>query len=119
MGFVHDLQMTALVQLGKIVHPVSQQSERNLPAAKGVIDLLGMLEMKTRGNLSSEENRFLQQVLTTLRLNYVDEASRPEAAAEAPAAESERRQDDGAEGPPSGPGDSAETTAGKDEHGAS
>jgi hypothetical protein len=78
VGFVYDLQMTALIQLGKIVHPVTQKSERNLPAAKGVIDLLGMLEAKTKGNLNPEEGRFLQQVLTTLRLNYVDEAGRPD-----------------------------------------
>lgn len=82
VGFVYDLQMTALVQLGKIVHPVSQKTERNLPAAKGVIDLLGMLEDKTRGNLTPEEGRFLQQVLTTLRLNYVDEAGRRDPTAE-------------------------------------
>jgi hypothetical protein len=82
VGFVYDLQMTALVQLGKIVHPVTQKTERNLPAAKGVIDLLGMLEGKTRGNLTPEEGRFLQQVLTTLRLNYVDEAGRRDPAGE-------------------------------------
>jgi hypothetical protein len=64
-------------QLGKIKHPVSNTIERNLEAAQSTIDLLSMLATKTKGNLSSEEDRLLKQVLQELRLNYVDEASKP------------------------------------------
>jgi hypothetical protein len=64
-----------------MVHPESQKTERNLEAAKMAIEVLGMLQEKTKGNLSEEEDRFLQQVLTNLRLNFVDESNRKEEAA--------------------------------------
>lgn len=75
---VSMFQMAALQQLGKLKNPLTDAVERNLTAAQGTIDLLEMLQAKTRGNLSAEEDRFLQTVLRDLRLNYVDEASKPE-----------------------------------------
>lgn len=77
--FVAQQQYAAMLYLGKFVHPESGKTERNLEAARFTIDLLGMLEEKTRGNLAEDEERFLQQVLTNLRLNFVDEADRPPA----------------------------------------
>ncbi len=74
LGLVQQHQLMALIHLGKMVHPESQKTERNLEAAKVSIDLLGMLEEKTKGNLSHEEDQFLKQVSTNLRLNFVDEA---------------------------------------------
>ena len=65
-------------QLGKIKNPITDKIERDLAAAKGSIDLLEMLQEKTRGNLRDEENRLLSQVLQECRLNYVDEANKPE-----------------------------------------
>jgi hypothetical protein len=67
----------AMQQLGKIKNPMSGAVERNLEAAQSTIDLLGMLNAKTRGNLSAEEERLIHQVLQELRLNYVDEAAKP------------------------------------------
>lgn len=78
LALIQQYQFMALIHMGKMVHPESQQTERNLIAAKAAIDILGMLEAKTKGNLSKEEDGFLQQVLTNLRLNYVDEAKREE-----------------------------------------
>lgn len=74
--FVMQQQMAAMMYMGKIVRPDTGQIERNLEAARFTIDLLGMLEEKTRGNLTDDESHLIQQILTTLRLNYVDEAKR-------------------------------------------
>ena len=71
----------AMQQLGKLKNPLTDVLERNLEAAQNSIDLLEMLKEKTRGNLSAEENRLLLQVLQELKLNYVDEAGKPEPAA--------------------------------------
>jgi hypothetical protein len=76
--------MATMMYLGKMVRPDTGQLERNLDAAKFTIDLLGMLEEKTKGNLTDEENNLLQQVVTTLRLNFVDEKKREETKPDAP-----------------------------------
>ncbi len=70
--------MTAMQQLGKQKNPLTDTLERNLEAAQNSIDLLDMLREKTKGNLSSEESRLLLQVIQELKLNYVDEARKPE-----------------------------------------
>jgi len=68
----------AWIALGKIAHPVSQEVERNLEVAKQSIDLLAELEAKTQGNLSDDENKLIQAMLAELRMNYVDEAKKPD-----------------------------------------
>ncbi len=78
------LGTSALQQMGKLVHPATGKAEVDLEGAQFSIDLLEMLERKTRGNLTEDEKRFLADHLTNLRLNYV-EVSR-EAAAKGPAA---------------------------------
>ena len=70
------LQQAAMVALGKLMNPVSGKIERNLEAARNTIDTLAALEARTRGNLESDEARVLTQVLTDLRLNYLDEAKK-------------------------------------------
>jgi hypothetical protein len=75
--FVLSLAHTAAVHFGDVPDPVSgQKSETNLPAAQQMIDILSLLEAKTRGNLTVEERQFLEQILYELRLRYV-EASKP------------------------------------------
>jgi hypothetical protein len=61
----------ALLFLGDLPHPESQQAERNLPMAKYFIDTLAMLKEKTRGNLTSEEQGHLETLLAELRMRYV------------------------------------------------
>jgi hypothetical protein len=62
--------------------------ERSLEGAKQSIDLLESLERKTRGNLTPDEEKTLQEILTNLRLNYVDELKKEQAGgAEAEAAD--------------------------------
>lgn len=73
LQLVLGLQQAAMVALGKLMNPMSGKIERNLEAAKNTIDTLGAIEARTRGNLEPDEQRVLAQVLTELRLNYVDE----------------------------------------------
>jgi hypothetical protein len=68
----------AMVFLGKMMNPMSGKTERDLPAARAMIDLLAELEEKTTGRLEDEERRLLQKTLTELRLNYLDEVGKPE-----------------------------------------
>lgn len=68
----------AMQQLGKLKNPLTDTLERDLEAAQNSIDLLDMLREKTKGNLSPEESRLLVQVIQELKLNFVDEAGRPE-----------------------------------------
>jgi hypothetical protein len=73
IGLVASLQMSAWMALGKVINPMTQKIERDLDQARETIDLLGVLEEKTRGNLHADESRLLQRSLYELRLNYVDE----------------------------------------------
>ncbi len=109
--FVMQQQMAAMIYLGKVVHPASGKIERNLEGARFSIDLLGMLEETTRGNLTSEESKLLGQALTNLRLNYLDEARRDDTRSEgdgtagAPGAEPTGKtasEDEGEKGPEPG-----------------
>ncbi len=71
-----SLQAGAMQQMGKVASPISGEIERNLEAARATIDTLSMLEEKTKGNLSSDEGKFLSSVLYQLRLNFVDETKK-------------------------------------------
>ena len=73
LQLVLGLQQAAMVALGKLMNPMNGKIERNLEAAKNTIDTLSAIESRTRGNLESDEQRVLTQVLTDLRMNYVDE----------------------------------------------
>ncbi len=73
LQLVVGLQQAAWVALGKLMNPVSGKIERNLEAAKNTIDTLGAIESRVRGNLEPDEQRVLAQVLSELRMNYVDE----------------------------------------------
>lgn len=72
-AFVLSLAHTTAVHLGDIPDPASgQPSQPNLPAAHQMIDILSLLEQKTRGNLTAEERQLLEQLLYELRLRYVE-----------------------------------------------
>jgi len=66
-------------QMGKVKNPVSDKVERNLEAAQMSIDILDMLQEKTKGNLSADEEKFLRSMVQELKLNYVDEVSKDQA----------------------------------------
>jgi len=70
--FILGLSTQALLHLGDIESPVSGKVERDLGAARHVIDILGILEAKTRNNLEQAESRLLEAVLYDLRMRYVE-----------------------------------------------
>jgi hypothetical protein len=70
--FVMSLATSAMVNLGRMPGPDGEQANANMPAAKQIIDILGILEQKTKGNLSDSENKLLTSLLTDLRIQYVE-----------------------------------------------
>jgi len=70
-SFIFSLSTSALIQLGEIEDPFTQKESKNLSLAKQTIDLIGMLREKTRGNLISDEEKFIDEVLFDLRMRYV------------------------------------------------
>jgi hypothetical protein len=71
--FVASLNASALVHLGVIEDPVSGKVEKNLPMAKQTIDILSMLQQKTAGNLTADEDSMLKSILYDLRILFVKE----------------------------------------------
>jgi|SRR5688500_14551702 hypothetical protein len=85
VAFVLSLAHTAAVHFGDIPDPVSgDRGEVNLAAAQQMIDILALLEEKTRGNLTAEERQLLEQVLFELRLRYVEASNEASPAPEEP-----------------------------------
>lgn len=70
--FVMSLAHSVLMHLGELTMPGEPSERPNLPLAKQTIDILGMLQEKTRGNLSGEEARLLEHLLYDLRIKFVD-----------------------------------------------
>jgi hypothetical protein len=62
--------------LGKVKSPLTDKVERDLDQAQLTIDILDMLSVKTKGNLSDDETHFLTNILRELKLNFVDEQSK-------------------------------------------
>ena len=69
--FLASLYMTAMLQLG-LMHEQGGEPRIDLVGARQTVDTLGLLQEKTKGNLSSHEENFLQNVLYELRMAYVD-----------------------------------------------
>ncbi|UCE02701.1 MAG: DUF1844 domain-containing protein [Candidatus Latescibacterota bacterium] len=110
LGLLFSLHSSAWMHLGKVTNPVTGKSERNMDAAKETIDLIGALEEKTRGNLVADEEKLMRQLLTELRVNYVDELKRaPETEADASAPAETSAEASRAE--TTGTGDSADDSA--------
>jgi hypothetical protein len=74
--FVLSLSHSALVHLGDAPDPSGGTPTRDVPMAKQTIDLLAVLQEKTTGNLTGEEERLLDQVLYDLRMRYVEVAQK-------------------------------------------
>jgi hypothetical protein len=70
--FVLGLSTQALLHLGEIASPLDGKVEQDLPAAKHVIDILGILREKTRANLEQAEEHLLDSMLYDLRMRYVE-----------------------------------------------
>ncbi len=69
--FATTLAMQATLALGDVPDPHTNKREENLPQAKFLIDILGILQEKTKGNLTKEEDSLLEGILYELRMQYV------------------------------------------------
>lgn len=78
MYLVGSFEMSAMMALGKIKNPMTDKTERDLTQAQFSIDIMDMLKEKTKGQLSEYEAKFLDNTLGQLKLNYIDEAKKPE-----------------------------------------
>jgi hypothetical protein len=70
--FVLSLSHSALVHLGEAPNPETGAVEKNLVLARQSIDLIAMLDEKTKGNLTGDEERLIGQILFDLRMRYVE-----------------------------------------------
>jgi len=76
LSLVMSLHGSAWIALGKVANPMTGKVEKDLGAAQAHINLLETLKVKTKGNLSHEEEKMLSNYLSMLQLNYVEERSR-------------------------------------------
>ncbi len=74
LSYILGMSTSAFVALGDIENPVTREKETDLSVAKQIIDILGILEEKTRGNLTDEEEKAFKEVLYGLRMSYVQKA---------------------------------------------
>ncbi|MDO8721105.1 MAG: DUF1844 domain-containing protein [Syntrophales bacterium] len=72
-NFLISLSTSAFFHLGDFPDPATNKAEKNIPAAKQVIDTLSMLKIKTEGNLDQNEKNLLDGILYELRMRYVKE----------------------------------------------
>jgi hypothetical protein len=69
--FILSLSTSVLVNLGELPDPITNQKEVNMQLAKQTISIIEMLQQKTQGNLTKEEDQLLENVLSDIRLKYV------------------------------------------------
>lgn len=72
--FITTLGMQTMIALGEVLNPVSNKKEIDLNQAKFLIDTLGILKEKTKGNLSKEEENLLENLLYELRMQYISKS---------------------------------------------
>lgn len=76
VALIYSLQMQAMMNLGKLKNPATDTIEKNLEGAQVSIDMLEMLEEKTKNNITEEIERVLKTIISDLRLNYVEESAK-------------------------------------------
>lgn len=74
--FILSLSHSALMHLGEVPDPETNATLVDLGLAKQNVDILGLLEEKTKGNLTGDEERLLAQVLFDLRMRYVEKSKK-------------------------------------------
>ena len=77
MQLIYMFHTSAVQGMGKIADPTGKVS-RNLEYVVQTIDLMEMLKVKTKGNITDEIEKLLEGMLSELRLNYMDEKAKPE-----------------------------------------
>jgi len=77
LSLIMSLASNAAASLGMMAHPVTGETGVDLATAKHWVDVLGMLEQKTQGNLDEQEAQMLENLLADLRMQYVSFANAP------------------------------------------
>lgn len=75
--FILSLTSSAFYNLGDMPDPLTGKTETNLPAVQQTIDMLSMLREKTKGNLSKDESKLLEQMIYELQMKYVEKTKKP------------------------------------------
>ena len=75
-SFIFSLARSAFMHLGEEPHPETGKVEISLPLAKETINIISILEEKTRGNLTPEEDQLIKNMLFALRMKYVEVATK-------------------------------------------
>jgi len=75
--FIFSLGSAALINLGVTPNPINQKTEKNLDEAKQHIDLLAILKDKTKGNLTPDEEKLMDNLLHSLRMHWISESKKP------------------------------------------
>jgi hypothetical protein len=75
--FITTLALQASIALGYVDNPVTNQKQEDISQAKFLIDTIGMLKEKTKGNLSKEETDLIENALYELRVQYITKTQHP------------------------------------------
>ena len=75
-SFILSLSSSALFHFGELPDPITNKKQKNIGLAKQTIDILGLLEKKTVGNLEKEEATLLENILYDLRMRYITESKK-------------------------------------------
>lgn len=95
MYLVGSFEMSAMMAMGKMKNPMTDKVEKDMAQAQFSIDILDMLAVKTQGNISEYEQKFLNNTLGQLKLNFMDESAKGSKADE-PKAEIKSEEDSSA-----------------------
>ncbi len=75
-SYIMGYYAQAMVFLGEVPNPLTNKKEEDVEAARQMIDILSMLEQKTKGNLNGEEQQLLESVLYELRMKFMAKTNR-------------------------------------------
>jgi hypothetical protein len=76
LSYIVSYYTQGMVLLGEVPNPYTNKKEEDIEAARHMIDILSMLEQKTKGNLSQEEKQLLESVIYELRMKYMAKTNR-------------------------------------------
>jgi uncharacterized protein DUF1844 len=71
MSFIMSLSTSALIYMGEVPDPVDNEKKKIIPMAKQMIDLISMLNDKTKGNLTDDEEKYMENILFELKMVFV------------------------------------------------
>jgi len=102
VNLIMMLSSSALQQMGKLVNPVNNKTEINLESAQLVIDMISMIQKKTKGNLAKEEEKMLSDTISGLQMNYIETANeqknkapeKKDKSSDAPAQDKDKKADE-------------------------